>query len=127
PGRWRIDLRPNPDRRALVHVEAGELWCDLGDDLHRARAGADDRGALACQLDGMVPRCRVQDRSCKRAESGNRCRLRIDERADRADDEARRELAIWSLQAPQARGSVPRPLLDLAAEADLGTEIICFD
>ena len=85
-----VGRRPHPRGRALEHGELADLGRDLGDELHRARAGADDPDALAAKVDVVVPASRVERRSFEQVASRDVRELRPVELADRADDGVRR-------------------------------------
>ena len=64
--------RTEPRRRALEHEQLADVGRDLGDELHRARAGADDRDALAREVDVVVPLRGVERRARERV-AARRC------------------------------------------------------
>ena len=50
-----LGCRPHPRRGPLEHHEVLDVVGDLGDELHRARAGSDHRDPLAAQVDASGP------------------------------------------------------------------------
>ena len=81
-----VGRRPEPRRRPLEHEELADDGRDLGDELDRARAGADHRDALAPQVDVVVPARRVERRTGERVAAGDVGEARPVQLADRADD-----------------------------------------
>ena len=67
--------RHEPVGRALEHEELGDVVGDRGDELDRARAGADHRDPFAGEIDRVVPLGGVERRSGERARVP-RCRGR---------------------------------------------------
>src|SRR5437764_8327597 len=63
PRSREINFRADPNRGALVDVEAFGLARDQGDDLDGACAGPDDRDALAIEIYRVIPSRRAKHRS----------------------------------------------------------------
>jgi hypothetical protein len=123
----RIELRRHPDRRALVDVEAPDLARDLGDDLDRAGAGADDRDPLAGELIVVVPAGGVDELALEVVEAFEIRRLRVDERADRADHEPGGHLLTVHREPPEVGVLVPGSRGDLAGQADVRSQPVLVD
>ena len=58
-----VGPRHHPRRRALEEVQAPDLGLDLGDELDRGGAGADDRDVAIGQVVVVVPAGRVENPS----------------------------------------------------------------
>src|SRR3954451_2868900 len=94
-------LREAPDGRALEDGERFDGGRDLGDDLHRRRAGPDDRDPLVRQVHAVVPAGGVHHDPCVVVDARDIGFLRLGEHAGRADDVAGGErLAVGRLEAP---------------------------
>ena len=91
--------RPEPRWRALEHEQLADLGRDLGDELHRARAGADHGDALAAEIDVVVPPRRVERRTRERVAPGDVGERRPVELADRADDRVRLDRLVGDRRA----------------------------
>ena len=64
--------REEPVAAALEHRHVPDLGRDGRHELHRAGPGADDRDALAVQVDVVVPARRVHRRACEVVGAGDR-------------------------------------------------------
>ena len=103
PGPVRaVLLRDHVRRRALVDVQLADTAGDGGDDLDRARPGADHSHPLAVEIDLVVPARGVEDRALE---------------AFRALDPAERRAAELSAGRDQHVGleGLPRSSLDSPA------------
>ncbi len=122
-----VGRRAHPGRRALEDRELADFGRDLGDELHRARAGADDRDPLAAEVDVVVPASGVERRSLERVAAGDVGELRPVELTDGADDGVR----VHRLGARRASHFhrpglgrvVPGGRLDLGVEVDVLAEL----
>ena len=125
-----VGRREEPGRGALEDREVVDLLGDLGDELRRARPGADDDDALAAEVDVVVPSSGVEGGTGE----GRRARQVGDvgpvELADAADDGVgRRDRA----RARRPRGGGGSTRIDasssstgqhLGAEADEGPQAV---
>ena len=75
----------DPRRGALEEVKLGDLGLDLGDELDRARAGADHGDALAGEVVVVVPARGVEDGALEGAEALDVGELRLAQRAGGGD------------------------------------------
>ena len=97
--------RSEPRRRPLEDEQFPDARRDLGDELHRARAGADHRDAPAVQIDGVIPARRMKARTCERIAAfdiGVERPVQLPDRADHrvGDDGLVAAVAISNLQCP---------------------------
>ena len=86
--RRELPVRPRHDvrRAALVDAQVRHLRPDRRHELHRARAGADDRDALAGEVDVVVPQRGVERRPLEALPAGDVRVRRAGELADRGDE-----------------------------------------
>ena len=105
-------------------VSSAACSATIGDELGSAGAGADDRDALAVQVDVVVPARRVERRAGEVVEAGDVGQVRAVELADRADHGVNRRRLGRPVGRSRAdlpgRGVlVERGVDDLGLEADV--------
>ncbi len=116
-----LGARQHPRRRALKDGHVRDLVRDLRDELDRARAGADDRDALARQIDVVVPASGVEHISREVHEAGDVGQLGLDQRAGGGDQRARPDGAARGIDLVAV--ALPARVEQLAAELDVGQEV----
>jgi hypothetical protein len=99
-------------------VELLDLGLDLGDELDRRGARADRGDALAAQVVVVVPARRVEDLALEVGEAGDVGQLRLDQPADRGQEEVAVQRPRARLEPPGARVLVPARVGELGVEAD---------
>ncbi len=117
-----LGRRHHPRRGALEHQQLADVGGDLGDELHGAGPGADDRHPLAGQVDVVAPPRRVERGAGERAHPGDLGHVGAVELPDGADDGVDDD-GLVALGPPQLDGPAlvvvrPRGRLHLGAEAD---------
>src|SRR5205085_3453804 len=117
--------RRAPVRGALEHREVADRLGDLVDRLHRSRAGADHRDALALEADGLVrPPARVVRLSAEALDARDRGHGGRREGPDGGDQEpGSRSPTVLALDLPLAGGLVVDRGPDAAAELDVAAQI----
>ena len=114
----------DPRRRALEDAQRRDLALDLGDELDRRGAGADDADAAIGQIVVVVPAGRVERVPGKARESRQGGRGRIAQGADAADEHLGAVRARARLDLPALALVVPRGALHLVAEAHVLDEAV---
>jgi hypothetical protein len=99
--------RHHPLRRALVDRQVARRLRDRRGSLHRARARADERHALALQVEAVRPARRVEQGARERVEAFDRRQLGTVDVADSGDDHA----AVDLVDAPAGVGERRAPAL----------------
>ena len=127
-GQRHVRLREAPDRRALKNGEVLDDWRDLGDDLNRGRAGADDRDALTREVQTVIPTGGVHCRARERIDAVDVGQLRSRQHAPRVDEKPRRHgLAGVRLDRPEVAFVVEHHAQDLGVEPDLRPQTVFVD
>ena len=117
-----VQARHDPRWCALEQHQRGGLLLHDGDELDRARAGADHRDPLAGEVHVVVPTGAVEGRPVKGPHTRHLRVMRFDQPAAAADDDVRRELAPAGRQAPQHGRVVPDPRLEVGVEVEVGAD-----
>ena len=113
-----VTAREHPGRRALEDGEPAGARLDLGDELDRRGARADDGDPLAGEVVVVVPRRGVERRAPEVLEPGDVGQRRLVQRPGRRDEHLRREGAAARRDPPAAGAGVPVGARDLVPEAD---------
>ena len=119
-----VGSRAQPRRRPLEDEQLADFRRDLGDELRRARAGADHRDALPREIDARVPSRRVKRRAREAIAPRDVGKLRTVELADGAHDGVGFEGLLGAAgdahtHLPPVVIVVPRRREDLGLEADV--------
>ena len=123
-GDRRIVERGAPVGGPLVHGQRSDFARDARDDLHTTRAGADDRNALAREVD----RCRRPARSVVRLAAKLVGEERHRKNTGRGDEESRANLgAVTECHRPCSRRVVVDGGGDLDAELHVAAKIEPID
>src|SRR5438309_4061322 len=117
--------RRAPVRGALEHREVADRLGDLGDRLHRGRAGADHRDALAHEAHGLVrPPARVVRLSAEALDARDRGHGGRREGPDGGDQQpGSRSPTVLALDLPLAGGLVVDRGLDATTELDVAAQV----
>ena len=125
PRHLAVELRRHPDRGALEDREVLGPLRELGDQLHRGRAGADDRDPLAVELGGVVPPRGVHDRAGEVPDALDVGQLGLGQEAGRGDQVRRPQpLAAGDPDLPLLGVLVPARALDDGAEPHVPAQVV---
>ncbi len=114
-----VQARHDPWGGALEDRQALDLGLDLGDELDRRGAGADDRDALAGEVVSVVPARRVEHRALERVDAGNVGDRRLVQRTGGDDEDLGAERVLVRLDGPAPGVGIPARPGHLVPEADL--------
>jgi hypothetical protein len=118
-----VGLRDHPRRRPLEQDQAVHGPGQLRDDLDRRRPGADHGDPQTGEVDVVPPPRGVEHRPLELGEAGHQRQPRLGERAGRADQDVRGQLAPRR-RDPPARGVVlPAGRRDVGVEDDVPLEV----
>ncbi len=117
--------RQHPVSRALEDRQPRRLRGDLGDELHRARAGPDDRHALARQRIVVVPTRRMEAVPGERVDPLDRRRRRLVQLARRKHQRVGRvALSLVRVDQPARSLLVPRARADRPVQLDVALDVV---
>ncbi len=119
-----VAAREDPRRGALEEVEVAHLGLDLGHELDRRGAGADDRDAAAGQIVFVVPARGVKHRARERVQAREVGDRRIGQRADRRDEHLGGEVAARGPDLPALGVLVPAGLEHLVPVAHVPGDVV---
>ena len=120
-----VQTRDDPGGGALEDREMPDLVHDLGHDLDRRRAGADDRDASTVQVVGMVPVGGVEHRAGELVGAGDGRQAGFGQRTGRRDQVAAPDLTVGGVDDPLLRATVPARRRQRTVVSDLIGEIDC--
>ncbi len=125
-GRERhIELRHNPDRRALIDGQLGDFLCQLGNDLHPGGTGADDGCPAAGERIAVIPLGRVDDPPGERINPLDVGSLRLAQEAGRGDHKLRAERLTAGERYPPDPGIVvPTRAFDGGVESHVAAQVV---
>jgi hypothetical protein len=121
----RVAERRAPVRRALEHRELADRLRDLGDRLHRGRAGPDHGHALVREAHGLVrPQARVPPLAPEVLDAVDPRHGRRRERAERGHEDARAGAqTTLERDVPLPRALVPPRRDGALAEGDVAAQV----
>ncbi len=125
-GEPEVQLRHHPDRRALVDRQVGGLLRQFGDQLHRRRAGADDRHAAPpLRIVGVVPVGGVDDLAGEAGDPRDVGHVRLRQEARRGDQVAgAQRVTVGQGHPPDLGLLVPASAFDRRVEPHVPAHVV---